>query len=87
MSNERWYNLKRKYGLSEDDYMKMLKRQGGVCAICRKRPRRGENLCVDHSHTSPVVRGLLCKKCNMGLGLFNDDASLLARAARYLTGK
>lgn len=85
-------HLTRKYGISLDDYIAMLERQGGVCAICRmpetSRHRRGtgdvRRLSVDHCHETGVVRGLLCWRCNAGIGKFEDDPALLALALAYL---
>lgn len=54
--------------------------QNGRCAIC---PRRGR-LCVDHCHRQNHLRGLLCRRCNLGLGHFGDSAERLLRAALYL---
>ena len=50
------------------------------CAICGAT----ENLTVDHDHTSALVRGRLCQKCNKGLGFFEDNTERLLSAARYL---
>ncbi len=76
------------YGLSLEEYDILLLAQGGVCAICGKSQsgKRKMRLCVDHSHKTGQVRGLLCEKCNVGLGSFRDDPELLVRAARYLSG-
>jgi len=60
----------------------MLARQNGRCASCKIRP--AETLCVDHCHRTGMVRGLLCRKCNTGLGCFNDSPALLHAAAAYL---
>jgi hypothetical protein len=60
----------RKHGLTPADYQAMLERQGGVCAFCRKPYPK---LCVDHCHLTGKVRWLLCRKCNIGLGCFDDD--------------
>lgn len=49
-------------------YPKLLKEQGGVCAICRVRPKEGKYLFIDHDHFTDKVRGLLCHKCNTRLG-------------------
>ncbi len=79
-------NLRRFYGISIDTYESMLERQRGVCAICGQPP--GERrLAVDHKHDTGTVRGLLCEKCNRGLGLFRDDQALLRAAADYLDSK
>ncbi len=72
------------YDLSWESYQKMVDDQNGVCAICSK-PPTVKALCVDHSHATNVVRGLLCDKCNQGLGRFNDDPIILKRAISYLT--
>ena len=68
----RRHNLKRKYGLTEAAYSKMLLDQDGVCAICRKPETRFCNgtlasLSVDHDHETGKIRGLLCIKCNRSL--------------------
>jgi len=68
------------YGLSRDDYDALLALQGGVCAICSKNRPLG----VDHCHLFNEVRGLLCNKCNLGLGMFDDDPDRLRAAADYL---
>ena len=62
----------------------MLDRQGGVCAICKKKPDEGKPLCVDHCHVTGKVRGLLCHKCNMVLAFGNDDPDILRAAIAYL---
>jgi hypothetical protein len=85
--------LRREYGISEDEYNRLLAKQQGVCAICRQPERKcGKHgkvlkLCVDHSHTSGRLRGLLCSACNVGLGSFKDDSDLLVMAANYLIVK
>jgi hypothetical protein len=70
-----------RYGLSPEEYREMLRQQGGVCAICRK---PGRALEIDHCHATNVVRGLLCRKCNSGLGQFDDDPDALRAAAAYV---
>lgn len=77
-------HLKKKYGISIDDYDALYVRQEGCCAICRGVPAQGR-LHIDHDHTTGQVRGLLCRSCNMGLGHFGgEDAAVLQRAAMYL---
>ena len=77
-----WRRLARFYGISREQYEALLARQGGVCGICRKPPQKP--FCVDHSHATGRVRGLLCRKCNTGLGSYDDDASVMAAGIAYL---
>lgn len=81
--NWRKYQYKFNYGITIDDYERMLDEQNGACAIC-KNPADGSALHVDHCHETAKVRGLLCKKCNLGLGFFKDSPHLLNSAAEYL---
>src|SRR5262245_37278059 len=74
---------KRRYGLSTKDRKALLARQGGVCGICK---RKGRKLHVDHCHETDKVRGLLCGKCNRGLGHYDDEPDLMRAAADYLEG-
>lgn len=82
---ERKYYLKKRYGLSLDDYNEMFEAQGGVCAICGG--TQEGMLYVDHCHTSSRVRGLLCHLCNVGLGAFKDSEESLTNALTYLRGE
>ncbi len=72
------------YGLDDRQYNLMLLSQNGVCAICGEPPVDGIRLCIDHCHNTNIVRGLLCSRCNVGIGQFDDDLDLLASAASYL---
>ena len=81
--------LKRQYGFSDEEYDRLLKKQKGLCAICRRKEiamYRGKvrKLAVDHCHKTNTVRGLLCMSCNQGLGKFYDSPRLLRGAAMYL---
>jgi len=63
----------------------LYQNQQGCCNICRRHQSELKTaLCVDHDHKTNLVRGLLCQACNKGIGLFNDDTNLCARAADYL---
>ena len=77
----RGYYLKKKYGISLDDYEKMHSDINGCCEICGE---PSATLNVDHCHKSGSVRGLLCFHCNLGLGYFKDKVSFLERATVYL---
>ncbi len=70
--------LKNKYGITQEQYLRMLKIQKKRCKICTN-PLLPP--CIDHKER---VRALLCKKCNMALGLFNDSPDLLRKAAQYI---
>lgn len=72
--------LRRKYGLSFEDYKALSALQGDCCAICKK----PEKLVVDHDHITGKVRGLICDTHNKGLGFFHDSPDDLELAAAYL---
>jgi hypothetical protein len=72
----------RKYGLTPEQYQRMLDESNGVCIICTLAPRRG--LCIDHDHRTKQVRGLPCSNCNSGIGFFADDPKRLRAAADYV---
>jgi hypothetical protein len=83
VSRER--NLQTLYGITHNDYLKMLEAQNGRCAICGTDTPGGRGAFhVDHCHDSGNIRGLLCHHCNTGLGHFKDQESLLLKAALYL---
>ena len=73
--------FKRLYGITLEQYQKMLDKQEGCCATCGDNP---DTLCVDHDHVTGKVRGLLCNKCNRALGFFQDDLDILKQAVKYL---
>jgi hypothetical protein len=86
--------LKKRYGLSVEQYDDLLVRQGGVCAICHRPPTERSPLQVDHDHAccpqnagwptcGQCVRGLLCRSCNTALNLL-DDPVKRQRAVVYL---
>jgi Recombination endonuclease VII len=69
--------------ITDDDYDALFEAQGGLCAICR-RPGGSRRLHVDHDHDTKYIRGLLCHKCNVGLGNFDDSVLLLETAIEYM---
>ncbi len=77
-------SIKQQFGISLDEYENIFEKQDGVCAICREPEPRYKFLAVDHCHHKGQVRGLLCSKCNPGLGLFEDSIESLKSAVRYL---
>lgn len=79
--------LLKRYGVSVEDYNRMLVVQDGKCAICRSESPGQKGVAffiVDHDHTTGKVRGLLCAYCNKGIGRFKDSPDLLRQAACYL---
>lgn len=74
-----WGTLRRKHGLTVDEAR--LFREGKSCEVCGST----ERLCVDHCHRSGKIRGILCDRCNRGLGYFRDSVKLLAMATVYLS--
>lgn len=84
----RRYQLKSRYGITLEEYLVLLAKQEGVCAICRQLPvghgKRDGFLDVDHDHLTTKVRGLLCTNCNLSLGGFKDNIELLKAAIEYL---
>jgi hypothetical protein len=78
-------HLKRKYGMTIEDYDRMLEAQGGGCAICGRPPRPDISLHVDHNHETGRIRGILCWPCNNLLGDVQDDPVRLYAAAGYLS--
>ena len=89
----RWaQKLAQRFGITPDDYYRMLADQGGVCKLCgsaetnhyRGKVRR---LSVDHCHSSGVIRGLLCTLCNVCIGAARDDVDLMARMIEYVREK
>lgn len=74
------YQRAHKYGISETQYRALLTHQQGLCAICHK----DRDLVVDHNHDTGKVRGLLCHRCNTGLGHFEDSVEFIRAAEGYL---
>jgi len=74
--------LKMKYNITLEDFNRMLEEQNSCCGIC------GEKFldipCVDHDHMTEKIRGLLCRKCNSGMGGLKDDPILLFRALEWI---
>lgn len=76
--SERRSDVKRRYGLTLEEYDTIIARG---CAICG---RSEGSMHLDHCHATGLVRDCLCSECNHGIGLFKDDPALLAKAIAYL---
>lgn len=83
----RW--LKYNYGITIQEYVKLIEIQKGCCAICGKPETTIKNgriirLHVDHNHKTGRIRGLLCSKCNMSIGLCMESKEILLSMIDYL---
>ena len=81
---KRGHNLKHRYGLELAEFDRLVREQRGRCAICGALKGIG-GLHTDHSHRSGRVRGLLCRSCNLAIGLLRDSPKRCIAAAEYLT--
>lgn len=75
-------DLRHRHKLSLADYKKQEAKQGFRCAICHQLSTK--NLCVDHNHSTNILRGLLCTSCNLMLGCAQDNILILSNAIEYL---
>lgn len=79
--HRKFYAIQLYYGITKEQYLVMLTKQNGCCAICGK----GKPLVVDHDHKTKAVRGLLCKQCNSYiLPIIESYPHLLPLAKAYL---
>lgn len=76
------HHLKTAHGLTEEDYLTLLKSQDGVCAVCGLPPGK-TRLFVDHDHKTDLIRGLLHLQCNTAVG-FIENAVHLERIIGYI---
>lgn len=76
-------SMKKQYNITLSEYNRLFDHQLGKCYICGKEQEK-KRLAIDHDHKTGKLRGLLCHKCNMGIGMFNEDVSLLINAINYI---
>jgi hypothetical protein len=88
-------HLLKRYGITIERYHELFCQQDGRCAICgtsnpygplesETRKRKLRFFAVDHCHETGKVRGLLCARCNLAIGNFNDDIALIKMAIDYI---
>lgn len=89
-------HLKRKYGITQFQFLKLLESQNNRCGVCDTElvqdtpalrlgsKRAGNEACVDHNHITGEVRGILCFRCNTALGHLFDDVKILENIKEYL---
>jgi hypothetical protein len=77
-------HLRRKFGMTVEEYERRAADQDGRCYLCGTPPAEGQSLDVDHDHRTGEVAKLLCRNCNQGLGKFFEDPGLMVAAAFYV---
>ncbi len=87
----KYISLKSMYNITIDEYMDLVDQQQNLCAICGKpevtidgKSGKTKMLAVDHHHESGRIRGLLYHKCNIAIGMFQEDLRILRNAITYL---
>jgi len=83
--------LRIRYNITPEDYKFMLEKQNGVCALCdlpeTAKISKGpgiRSLAVDHDHSTGKVRALLCNKCNVMLGTYENNRELFVKFDNYI---
>ena len=76
--------VKRRYGISRQEFQQLLAKQNNCCAICHEPLKRDRNCVVDHCHDANEVCGILCARCNLGLGHVKHSAGIAISMAEYL---
>jgi hypothetical protein len=81
--------IAKKYKLTEEEINEFYIKQKNLCGICGNKEKcthKGKlvRLSIDHCHTTGKVRGLLCRKCNLAIGNFNDSKELLQKALLWI---
>lgn len=85
----KWRNIKNIYGLTKEDFFDLLEKQNIKCALCEDsfKSLNQNHLHIDHCHETNKIRGLLCMKCNVGLGMLGDNEEGLTKALAYVKGE
>ena len=87
LKRHRHNRLKREYGITQKEYILMLKKQNNKCAICSIKltsSNWGSRPVIDHCHISSKVRGILCNNCNVSLGLMKENKKAIKKMSMYL---
>jgi len=79
----KWARIKKQYGISQDQFEKMLFVQKHKCTICNCN-LTNQNTHIDHCHASGKVRSLLCNKCNQAIGLLDENETNIKTALEYI---
>jgi hypothetical protein len=78
------YVREKKYGINADEFNNLLEKQNGCCAICGKKYEKRLRFSVEHDHISGKIRGITCHKCNIGIGMFEENVYTLKSAIEYI---
>jgi len=83
---KKWYWKRNRYGLSREAFEREIEKQRGCCGVCglpfAEEP--GLEPVIDHDHVTNKNRGILHRKCNMAIGILQDDPKICRKAAEYL---
>lgn len=83
---ERASRIAKCYGITIEDYARIINRQGGDCASCGDELDMGKKTCIDHCHRTGRVRGILCANCNFAVGHVKESAERARKIAHYIEG-
>ena len=72
------------YGIKMEVFEQMISLQNNKCAICNRAFTSRKHTHIDHNHATGKIRQILCNKCNIGIGQFNDDINIMKLAINYL---
>jgi hypothetical protein len=78
------FGLRKRYGITAEEYDSLLADQGGTCALCDREPIGNEVFSVDHEHSTNRVRGIVCQPCNVAIGFFETRIDV-ERMRQYLS--
>jgi hypothetical protein len=83
--SRRWKSIYSLYRITRGQWLEIFERQKGCCAICdTSQDDLGYTLQIDYDHLTGIVRGLLCKKCNLGIAMFSEDVESIKKAIKYM---
>lgn len=80
----KFWAIKKKYNMTREEYLKLWKKQEGLCAGCKTTLTGGRQTCVDHNHKTKAIRGLLCADCNVSIGRLKENTMTLKRLVEYI---
>lgn len=75
------HHLTKTYNITQEEYVKLVEKQKNKCLVCKEVQKQFH---IDHCHKTGKIRGLLCGKCNRGIGMLKEDPKILLSAINYL---